>query len=337
MEPREYSAFPAEYSGPPLEHLPPPEEFRQPHEAVLPDEFRQGSGPDADSEHKKSRKKWLYGVSAVLVTLMVAHSAQSYVPPVPADTPEPVPGPEIVEPEPEPEPTPEPPEVVEQEPERWPLGDGMIFLTVYNNSFDMDAADDPDFPYVSILMHEMISEPDWEDMDLPAAKFVGDDWEVAGYVLHYNAEYDYGYDSTSSVAPFVHVLAGGRLTREDIELVPPDSSGARYVNVHVMWTPLRNYDFKMRLELDPNDGSGDVEVYEADQPFASEGYTYLAAFQTPEREGYTFTGWYDEEGNKVEYISYYDFFPLLPDATSNEDRDWSNPITIRLKAGWKAE
>ena len=227
---------------------------------------------------------------------------------------------------------PEAPQKEEQK--TYPLGSGNIVLTVYNNSFDSDAMNDPDFPWMKILLHETIAESDWVDMTMPEAYDPNEDWDVAGFVLHYGSEFDYGYSSETG-EPFIKVLEDNILTREDIELVPPSGDGNRYVNVHVMWLPLGNYDFKHRLELALNDGTDDVEVFEADTPFASEGYTDLAVYGEPEWEGHTFTGWYDEEGNKVEYLSYYDFVDLLPDAKSNEDRDWEHPKTIRLTAGWE--
>ena len=223
----------------------------------------------------------------------------------------------------------------EPEPQTWPLGDGMVFITVYNNSFDFESADDPLFPMMKILLHEEMNEADWQDITLPDAYDPNEDWDPAGFILHYNGEFDFGYDNASEYSEFVHVLEGNVLTKEDIELVPPTADGSRYVNVHVMWYPLRNYDFKLRLELALNDGTDDAEVWEADQPFASEGYTYLAVFGEPERDGYTFTGWYDAEGNKVDYVSYYDFFDPLPDAQTREDRDWEHPKTVRLTAGWE--
>ena len=118
-----------------------------------------------------------------------------------------------------------------------------------------------------------------------------------------------------------------------MELVPPDDDGNRYVNIHVVWKNKSDGIPEMEVILDL--GNGDDLLFDGDQPFASEGYFYLAQVPDPEREGYTFMGWYDDYGNKVDYISYYDFYPLLPNAQSREDRDWNNPQPVILHAGWK--
>lgn len=218
--------------------------------------------------------------------------------------------------------------------ETYPLEDGIIVLTVYNNSFDFDMMDDPVFPWMKILYHGEIKESEWEDFILPEPEDNNEDWNPVGFVIHYNGEFDYGYDNSIDKS-FIRKVNGNILTKEDIEAIPPTESGYRYVNVHVLWYPYRNYDVKLRLELALNDGSNDVEVFEADQPFASEGYTYLCVFDEPIREGYEFKGWYDQYGNKVEFLSYYDFFDLIEGATSNEDRDWEHPHAIRLFAKWE--
>lgn len=222
----------------------------------------------------------------------------------------------------------------EEPAETYQLADGIIVLTVYNNSFDFDMVDDPVFPWMKILYHGEIKESEWEDFVLPEPEDNNEDWDPVGFVIHYNGEFDYGYDSAIDKS-FIRRIDGNVLTKENIEAIPPTESGYRYVNVHVLWYPYRNYDFKLRLELALNDGTDDVEVWEADQPFASEGYTYLCVFDEPERDGYTFKGWYDEAGNQVEWLSYYDFFDPIEGATSKEDRDWEHPHAVRLYAKWE--
>ena len=226
----------------------------------------------------------------------------------------------------------EPPAPQEQ---TYPLGSGTIVLTVYNNTFDQRFADDPEFPWVNILMRAEIPESEFADIKLPEPYDVqGDEFDAVGYVLHYNSEFDKGYDEANADAQFAKRL-GDVLTREDVEAVPPSADGNRYVNVHVLWSC--NADRMPKLEVILNLGNGDDMLYEGDQPFASEGYFYLASVPDPEREGYTFTGWYDSEGNKVEFISYYDFFDPLPGAQSREDRNWNDPHPVELTAGWKKD
>ena len=214
----------------------------------------------------------------------------------------------------------------------FPLGSGNIVLTVYNNSYDMETRDDPDFPYMKILAHETIPEDEFREFILPPAEYVGEDWDNAGYILHYNCEFDHGYDPSAAEDEFVLEL-GPVLTIQDVETVPPAADGNRYVNIHVMW--ISNSPMRPKLEIILDLYDGEDELVEGDTPFASEGYLYLAAVPIPEREGYTFTGWYDSENRKVEFVSYYDFFPLFPGATSREDRDWTNPQAVELHAGWK--
>ena len=218
------------------------------------------------------------------------------------------------------------------EPDSYPLADGNIVLTIYNNTFDQRFADDPDVPRLNILVHTTIPEAGFLSWELPEPQFAGDDWEARGFVLHYNSEFDYGYDPAAPAEEFVRKL-GPMLTREDVEAVPPSADGNRYVNVHVVWVSTLDEIPKMQVIL--NLGNGDDWLYEGDQPFASEGFFYLAGVPDPEREGYTFTGWYDETGRKVDFISYYDFFPPLPGAQSREDRDWNSPQAVELNAGWQ--
>ncbi|MBQ2311896.1 MAG: hypothetical protein II185_05045, partial [Firmicutes bacterium] len=217
------------------------------------------------------------------------------------------------------------------EPEGYPLADGNLVVTVYNNTFDQRFADDPDFPWLNILLHITVPETGFRELTLPEPEFAGDDWDAKGFVLHYNSEFDNGYDPNSAVPEFV-VPLGPTLTAADVEKVPPAADGNRYINIHVMW--LSHADQIPKLQVILNLGNGDDWLFEGDQPFASEGFFYLAAVPIPEREGYTFTGWYDKTGRKVDIISYYDFFPPLPGAQSREDRDWEHPQAVELDAGW---
>ena len=212
----------------------------------------------------------------------------------------------------------------------YPLGDGTIYVTVYNNTFDMNAANDPDDPYSRVLLRQQIPEAEFTELALPAAEFAGEDFVFEGYVIHYNNVFDRGYDRQSELSSFVLPL-GDTLTQEDVERIPVSSDGIRYVNIHAMWRSQVTDEIKMPLVLD--DGMGNAVTYEGDTPFASEGYAYLAAYPIPEREGYTFTGWYDADGNLVEAVAYTDFLDAI-DAGDYIDYDWSNPHPVTLYAGW---
>ena len=124
--------------------------------------------------------------------------------------------------------------------------------------------------------------------------------------------------------------------------MPPGDDGVRYVNIHVLWRSIapekyEEWEYKLKLVLD--DGMGHETAWEGDTPYASEGYTYLAAYPVPERAGYTFTGWYNEDGEKVEFLTYFDFFAnahlVETEDGSYMDADWDHPITVKLTAGWK--
>ena len=212
----------------------------------------------------------------------------------------------------------------------YPLGDSTIYVTVYNNTFDMGAANDPDDPYMRVLLRQQIPEAEFTELALPEAEFAGDDFVFEGYVIHYNNVFDRGYDPQSELSSFVLPL-GDTLTQEDVERIPVSSDGIRYVNIHAMWRSQLTDDIKMPLVLD--DGMGNAVTYEGDTPFASEGYAYLAAYPIPEREGYTFTGWYDADGNPIELVAYTDFLDPI-DTGGYIDYDWSNPHPVTLYAGW---
>jgi len=244
--------------------------------------------------------------------------------PVPTATPAPTPAPT---PEPTPEPLP-----------AWPLGDGTILVTVYNNTFDFTNVDWDNFSeedVLRILLREEIPEKDFTSLTLPEPEPDADDpdwdYEFAGYVLHYGNEFDAGFDPTSRVAPFARAV-GETLTREQVEWVPPGADGVRYVNVHVLW---RSGAEPGEMALILSDGLGHTERYDPVTPYASEGYAYLAAYPAPEREGYVFTGWYDAEGNPVEFVSYFDFFDEIKGDDGYLDYDWQHPHPVTLTAGWE--
>ena len=57
---------------------------------------------------------------------------------------------------------------------------------------------------------------------------------------------------------------------------------------------------------------------------------------TFEIDGYTFTGWYDEDGNRVDYVTYFQFFNEI-ETEWGIDYDWQNPNTVILTAGWEPD
>ena len=232
------------------------------------------------------------------------------------------------------------------EPAVYPLEGGTVVVTVYNNTFDMAAANDPTFPYQKVLMHTEFNARDFSGVILPEAYDVNDDFDPAGYVLHIGSPFDIGFDAEAANeaasenskglislnSGYAVPINGEMLTREDVEKVRPTEDGTRYVNVHVVWKSTSDSSPKLPLELDYGDH---IETVEADTPYASEGFFYLCVLDQPLVSGKTLTGWKDSDGNLYDFVSYYDFFPLLANAQSNEDRDWQNPVPIRLTAVWR--
>ena len=155
-----------------------------------------------------------------------------------------------------------------------------------------------------------------------------------GFILHYGNEFDEGF--VPGIRPFTVVL-GDALTREDVERVPVSEDGVRYVNIHVMWRDedeLITDPSQYGLALTLDDGIGNQTIVEAKNPLFSEGYTYLEIFPVPEREGYTFTGWYDEDGNRVYYVTFFQFYNEI-ETEWGPDYDWQNPRSVILTAGWQ--
>ncbi len=229
---------------------------------------------------------------------------------------------------------------------QYPLGDGTLVITVYNDSLTFDVPSPvPTDDYMTILASETISEADFTEYPLPSA-LTPDGYDFTGWVVHVGNPFDNGSDvdlfGDYMGDPPVELLLSednyafpvyGVLTKEDIARIPPSADGNRYVNVHATWIAQNVSD--PRLYLD--DGSGNVTAYSMDHPAASEGYLYLCNYPVPERDGMTFDGWYDEDGNKVELlVSFFSFTPML----YNEDGsfagyDWNASKTVKLTAHWR--
>lgn len=228
----------------------------------------------------------------------------------------------------------------------YPLGDGEIVITVYNDTTVFE------FPtlvssggYLTVLERTTIAESDFTGYTLPSA-LVPDGYNFAGWVIHVGNPFTddtfaelYGkYDGDPPVEDLLTgnyaFAVGSTLTVADIEKVPPSADGKRWVDVHAVWIS-PNPSQKL-LYLD--DGAGTVTGYAMDIPLASEGYLYLCRYPVPERDGYTFDGWYDADGRRVEMlVCYFSFTPMTyaPDG-SFTGYDWSagqQPIT--LTARWR--
>ncbi len=229
---------------------------------------------------------------------------------------------------------------------QYPLGDGTLVITVYNDTLTFDVPSPaPTDDYMTILASDTVSEADFTEYALPSA-LTPDGYDFTGWVVHVGNPFDKGSDvdlfGDYMGDPPVDLLLRegnyafpvyGTLTKQDVERIPPSADGNRYVNVHATWIAQNVSD--PRLYLD--DGSGNVTAYSMDHPAASEGYLYLCNYPIPEREGMTFDGWYDEDGNKVELlVSFFSFTPMV----YNEDGsfagyNWNDSKAVRLVAHWR--
>lgn len=230
--------------------------------------------------------------------------------------------------------------------ETWPLGDGKLTITVYNDTPDIT------FPsavqteaYVTILDLVTMPESEFTGYELPSA-YTPDGFDFAGWVVHVNNPMDlsagtdvfseYGGDPPPEALNrednFVFRIYGP-LTREDVERVPPAEDGVRYVNVHAVWIVQEPEEELILLD----DGTGKVTAYGMESPLYSEGYLYLCNFPVPEREGLEFDGWYDENGKRVDYlVCYFSFVKPEYDADGSfVGYDWGSYEPVRLVAHWR--
>ena len=229
----------------------------------------------------------------------------------------------------------------------YPLESGRVVVTVYNDttSYEFPSQIPGDDGYLTLLATEVFDAADFTSYTLPEP-LVPSGYSFAGWVIHVNAPFDYSSDEelfgiyngdppreallneTNYAFPVENVL-----TREDLERVPPDAEGNRFVNVHAVWTQ-EGGDGLLNLD----DGYGHVTPYSMMVPLASEGYLYLCRYPVPESpEGKTFDGWYDAEGNRVDMlVCYFSFTPEIRDAEGNfRGYDWNRSESVTLTAHWR--
>lgn len=228
----------------------------------------------------------------------------------------------------------------------YPLADGKIALTVYNDTmtFEVPSPVQTD-EYQTILDTNAFPEAEFTEYTLPDP-IAPKGYDFAGWVIHVNNPFDLSTDANVfgdyNGDPPVDVLInesnyafpiGDVLTREDLEKVPPDEDGVRWVNVHAVWIARNPED--VRLYLD--DGNGKVTEYGMDSPMASEGYLYLCRYPVPERDGLVFNGWYNEDGERVDLlVSFFSFTPMLYDSQGGfEGYDWNRSQSVHLTAHWR--
>lgn len=242
--------------------------------------------------------------------------------------------------------------VPEPAPETWPLRageEGKLVLTVYNDTttFDVPSPVDVGDSFLTVLFVDAFPEEDFTDFDLPDP-IVPDGYRFAGWVVQVGNPFDFGSDTdlfeqyqgdppvSELVTEDVYAFpVGDVLTKADAERVPPGADGIRYVHVHATWIKEEVSD--PRLFLD--DGMGNVTAYDMIVPLASEGYLFLCNYPVPERPGYVFDGWYDENGNRVDLlVCYFSFTPMEYDSAGNfTGYNWNEKRSVTLTAHWKPE
>ncbi len=238
--------------------------------------------------------------------------------PTEAPTAEPTPAPTA---EPTPEPTPEPAPT--------PMS-GKIHVTVYSNVvyWTVPEGEDPGV----ILYEETFDAATFTGIELPQLPTLTD-YTSYGYVLlsYDGLAYLYGlyFDEFDPHTIGSVALNGNMLTADDLQIVPKSIEDIYQANVYAVWVAKEPNRF--HLEFYDEDLFGDYYVGFLSE---SEGLVYLAPFPKPTREGLTFAGWCDKDGNIIDAVTWFDFFPVIEPAESMEDRDWKHPIPCRVFACW---
>ena len=230
----------------------------------------------------------------------------------------------------------------------YPLENGTIVLTVYNDTFDFDVPTVvPNDEYKTILAQVTIEEADFADYTLPAPIAPPAFFSFNGWVVDYGNAFDNGYhreglyddgepsvDQLISEDNFCFSLEEAILTREAVERIPVSDDGIRYVNVHATWKVDDPGASSMRLNLD--DGAGETIHVSIDHPMMSEGTLYLCQYPVPEREGMSFEGWFDENGKQVQMLNaWYSFTGTITNPDGSFGGYTGEPIAVTLYAHWK--
>ncbi len=331
-----------------LNQIPPEFDVGTEKEIVSPpDEFNRNA-PVEEPEVKKPstmRKVMLYLATAGVVTVGIIRPVLKLNPPreeqivqVVTESPSPITEKPVMQkpvstvsptPKATPKPTEEPTAVPTETPTPTPVLDGRIHVVVYSEIFDMDIAMQDEYPS-KVLADEMIDGATFEGYRLPPLP-EQEGYEALGYVLASSsgtAYIDSLYRGEAKPHPIGTVALGEVLTADDLGIVPQNIEGVYEAEIHVVWLMKES---QFHLEFYDGDLFGD---YYIGFPVYSEGLCYLAPFPKPEREGKTFVGWCDADGNMIDAVTYYDFFEKLPDAETLEDRNWKRPVPCRVYACW---
>ena len=198
-----------------------------------------------------------------------------------------------------------------------PDNDGTVYYTVNNCSFDEN--------YMPLVLAESsISVADLAagaSIDMPQPVAV-DGYEFVCWVMNGRGD------------PMP--VTDGSIDIDDIRSRTPDENGDIRITVNAVWRAVTDNGMRFMLTLDANGGAIDgdqsktVNTY---GPLMSGTNTYPAAYGTPQRDGYTFIGWFTDaecSGEPIKTVPAASFFAV----NASGEPDWSAPVTVTLYAGW---
>ncbi|MBR2790553.1 MAG: hypothetical protein IKD70_08110, partial [Eggerthellaceae bacterium] len=309
----------------------------------------------AEGKRRRKLKKMLLAVAGVAVVGAMTLGAG-------AIAPDPVPGPGGNDPipGPGPEPTPTPPQVDCPTPStivgeagsiisysfsRAPIERGtgdVVLVAVYNDEWFANG----DFWGNRLIGEYKCPEEEFEAWTLPAAETplgeYGDQWtfEPIGYVMYYGplemTEDTYGtHYWVEGESEFALMLEGNQITWDEVQFIPPDEHGIRFVEIHVVYALTTSPDADLVILAD--DGLGNVTAYPtASSPLQSAGVTWLGVLPIPEMDCYYFAGWFDKEGRQVWYAWNEDIYEYS--YTWIDGQEWPETEIIihpfEIVAGW---
>lgn len=265
----------------------------------LPDEFGQNTrAPDAPPPKKRRwRKRACLAAAAVTFAVMLILPAESKTPPVPDSS--------------------QPPQPAVTDNVITPMTDGTVYYTVNNCSFDEN--------YMPLVLSEgSVSIADLATgaaIELPQVVPV-EGYEFVCWIM----------SGRGDPMP----VTTGSIGIDDIRSRTPDENGDIRITVNAVWRPVNDDGMRFTLTLDANGGTIDGErskTVNTCGPLMSGTNTYPAAYGTPQRDGYIFTGWFADaecSGDPVKTIPATSFFAV----NASGDPDWSAPVTVTLYAGW---
>lgn len=265
----------------------------------LPDEFGENTrAPDTPSPKKRGWRKKAFLISAAMIfagMLILPSERKTQTAPDNSQPPQPTVTDGVI----------------------LPTANGTVYYTVNNCSFDEN--------YMPLVLAEdSISVADLAagaSITLPQPVQV-DGYEFVCWVM----------SGRGDPMP----VTNGSIGIDDVRSRMPDENGDIRITVNAVWRPVTDNGMRFTLTMDANGGAIDDDqskTVNACGPLMSGTNTYPAAYGTPQRDGYIFTGWFADaecSGDSVKIIPATSFFAV----NANGETDWSAPITVTLYAGW---